>query len=40
MIKLGEKQHKLTFRDQIGKGEIQDTFIVESYKAYNASEDA
>ncbi|CDW85685.1 UNKNOWN [Stylonychia lemnae] len=37
LIKIGEKQHKLTFRDQIEKGEkLEQIFEVESWKQYNA----
>lgn len=36
-IKYGSKSHKVTFRDQIQKGEkVSDTYEVESYKKYNA----
>ena len=36
-IKTGSKQHKLTFRDQVVKGEtIQEIYEVECWKKYNA----
>ena len=39
MIKIGSKSHKVTFRDQIQKGDrVADTYEVESYKKYNAIE--
>jgi hypothetical protein len=38
-IKIGSKSHKVTFRDQIQKGEkVSDTYEVESYKKYNQIE--
>lgn len=37
LIKIGSKAHKVTFRDQVQKGEkVADTYEVESYKKYNA----
>jgi hypothetical protein len=41
VIKVGSKGHKVTFRDQIQKGDkVADTYEVESYKKYNAIEGA
>ena len=41
MIKVGSKSHKVTFRDQVQKGDkVADTYEVESYKKYNAIEGA
>ena len=40
MIKFGSKQHKITFRDQVEKGEqITEIYEVESWKKYNAMMD-
>jgi hypothetical protein len=39
VIKVGSKTHKVTFRDQVQKGDkVADTYEVESYKKYNAIE--
>lgn len=29
------KKHKVTFKDQVGKGKVAKVFLVESYKKYN-----
>ena len=31
----GKKKHKVTFKDQVGKGKVSKVFLVESYKKYN-----
>ena len=38
-IRMGDKGHKLTFKDQVEKGQrIADIIYVESYKKYNRPE--
>ena len=34
-IQKGRKKHKVTFKDQIGKGKVAKVHMVESYKKYN-----
>ena len=34
-ISRGKKKHKVTFKDQVGKGKVAKVYMVESYKKYN-----
>lgn len=34
-ISRGKKKHKVTFKDQVGKGRVAKVYYVESFKKYN-----
>ena len=34
-ISRGKKKHRVTFKDQIGKGKVAKVYFVESFKKYN-----
>jgi hypothetical protein len=37
-ISRGKKKHKVTFKDQVGKGRVAKVYFVESFKKYNVEQ--